>query len=177
MIDFGVFAQIAWTGIAISAYYVLFAVAFSLVLKVAQLWNFAQAGLMGIAFYAMFFAFNTLKWPAWAGFAFGMLVTVLAAVLLEVYGLRVLRERRSTSLMLFIFTLILSEFVAYVLMMVFGTEPMTVVPTILSPVRLVMDVAVSDWDLLALVFVAGALWAWSRDRPVLTGVMVGLGVA
>ena len=39
MIDFGVFAQIAWTGIAISAYYVLFAVAFSLVLKVAQLWN------------------------------------------------------------------------------------------------------------------------------------------
>jgi uncharacterized membrane protein len=34
-----------------------------------------------------------------------------------------------------------------------------------------------NWDLLALVFVAGALWGWSRDKPVLTGVMVGLGVA
>ena len=37
--------------------------------------------------------------------------------------------------------------------------------------------AVVNWDLLALVFVAGAAWAWSRDRPVLTGVMVGLGTA
>ncbi|MDX6299977.1 MAG: hypothetical protein QOF53_1191 [Nocardioidaceae bacterium] len=34
-----------------------------------------------------------------------------------------------------------------------------------------------NWDLLALTAVAGALWAWSRDRPVLTGVMVGLGTA
>lgn len=34
-----------------------------------------------------------------------------------------------------------------------------------------------NWDLLAIGFVAGALWAWSRDRPVLTGVMIGLGAA
>ncbi len=34
-----------------------------------------------------------------------------------------------------------------------------------------------NWDLLALVFVAGALWGWSRDRTVLTGVMIGLGTA
>ncbi|GAA4816697.1 glycosyltransferase family 87 protein [Nocardioides caeni] len=34
-----------------------------------------------------------------------------------------------------------------------------------------------NWDLLAVVLVAGALWAWSRDRPVLTGVMIGLGTA
>jgi uncharacterized membrane protein len=37
--------------------------------------------------------------------------------------------------------------------------------------------ALVNWDLLPLVFVAGALWAWSRDRPVLTGVMIGLGTA
>ncbi len=37
--------------------------------------------------------------------------------------------------------------------------------------------AVINWDLLALVFVAGALWAWARDKPVLTGVMIGLGTA
>ena len=37
--------------------------------------------------------------------------------------------------------------------------------------------AAINWDLLALVFVAGALWAWARDKPVLTGVMIGLGTA
>jgi uncharacterized membrane protein len=34
-----------------------------------------------------------------------------------------------------------------------------------------------NWDLLAVAAVAGALWAWSRDRPLLTGVLVGLGTA
>jgi uncharacterized membrane protein len=34
-----------------------------------------------------------------------------------------------------------------------------------------------NWDLLAVAAVAGALWAWSRDRPVLSGVLVGLGTA
>ncbi len=30
---------------------------------------------------------------------------------------------------------------------------------------------------MAVAMVAGALWAWSRDRPVLTGVLIGLGAA
>ena len=34
-----------------------------------------------------------------------------------------------------------------------------------------------NWDLLAVAAVAGALWAWSRGRPLLTGVLVGLGTA
>jgi len=34
-----------------------------------------------------------------------------------------------------------------------------------------------NWDLLAVAFVAGALWAWARDWPLLTGVMIGLGTA
>ena len=34
-----------------------------------------------------------------------------------------------------------------------------------------------NWDLLAVLFTAGALWAWARGRPVLAGVMVGLGTA
>ena len=34
-----------------------------------------------------------------------------------------------------------------------------------------------NWDLLAVVCVAGALWAHARGRPVLTGVMIGLGTA
>jgi uncharacterized membrane protein len=45
----------------------------------------------------------------------------------------------------------------------------------LSPVLMVS--ALVNWDLLAVLFTAGALWAWARGRPVLAGVMVGLGVA
>ncbi len=37
--------------------------------------------------------------------------------------------------------------------------------------------ALVNWDMLAVVLVAGALWAWARDRPVLTGVLIGLGTA
>jgi uncharacterized membrane protein len=45
----------------------------------------------------------------------------------------------------------------------------------LSPVLLLT--ALVNWDLLAVLFTAGALWAWARGRPALAGVMVGLGVA
>ncbi len=34
-----------------------------------------------------------------------------------------------------------------------------------------------NWDLLAVTAVAGAFWAWSRGRPVLAGVMIGIGTA
>ena len=34
-----------------------------------------------------------------------------------------------------------------------------------------------NWDLIAVAAVAGALWAWSRGRPVLSGVMIGVGTA
>ena len=45
----------------------------------------------------------------------------------------------------------------------------------LSPALLLTGLV--NWDLLAVVFVAGALWAWSRDRPLLTGILIGLGTA
>ena len=54
-------AQILWTSFATASYYVLFAVAFSLVLKVNGVFNFAQAGLMTVAFYAAHASI------AWAG--------------------------------------------------------------------------------------------------------------
>ena len=34
-----------------------------------------------------------------------------------------------------------------------------------------------NWDMLAVACVAGALWAWSRDRTLLTGGLIGLGAA
>ena len=45
----------------------------------------------------------------------------------------------------------------------------------LSPTLLVAGLV--NWDLLAVLFTAGALWAWARGRPLLAGVMVGLGAA
>ncbi|MFJ9313402.1 glycosyltransferase family 87 protein [Pimelobacter simplex] len=45
----------------------------------------------------------------------------------------------------------------------------------LSPTLLLTGLI--NWDLLAVALVAGALWAWSRERPVLTGVLIGLGTA
>jgi branched-chain amino acid transport system permease protein len=165
MMDPIILLQIAWTGIAISSYYVLFTIAFALALKVMQLWNFAQAGLMALAFYAMFFALNRLGLPLPLGIAFGVAVTVVAAVALEVFGLRTLRQRRSGNLTFFIFTLIVAEFIAYLLMMLFGTEPQTLFPSILSQVHIVMNIAISNWDLIAVgttLVCATALWAFLR---------------
>lgn len=45
----------------------------------------------------------------------------------------------------------------------------------LAPVLALSGVV--NWDLTAVVLVAAALWAWSRDRPVLTGALIGLGTA
>jgi uncharacterized membrane protein len=45
----------------------------------------------------------------------------------------------------------------------------------LSPTLMVSGLV--NWDLLAVLFTAGALWAWAREKPLLAGVLVGLGVA
>ena len=46
---------------------------------------------------------------------------------------------------------------------------------VLSPSLLLTGLV--NWDLLAVVLVAGVLWAWSRGDPLLTGVLIGLGTA
>ena len=54
MLDATIILQILWTSLATSSYYVLFAVAFALVLKVTGLFNFAQAAIMTVAFYTAY---------------------------------------------------------------------------------------------------------------------------
>lgn len=165
MFDLPILLQIGWTSLATSTYYVLFAVAFALTLKVAQVWNFVQAGVMGIAFYAMYAAMLKWSWPHWAGFAFGLAVAVAAAVACEVWGYRVLRRRRSPALLLFIFAIVVAEFVAYLLTFVFGTEPQSLTRALTSDVHLVGGVAITDWDLRALALTAltcAALYAYLR---------------
>ena len=165
MFDLPVLLQIGWTSVATSTYYVLFAIAFALTLKVAQVWNFVQAGVMGLAFYAMFAAMIRWQWPHIAGFAFGLAVAVAASVCVEVWGFRVFRRRQSSSLMLFIFAIVVAEFISYLLSLVFGTEPETLTKSIVSEVHLIGGVAISNWDLSALAITAMlaiALAAWLR---------------
>ena len=165
MFDPAVLVQIFWTGLATSSYMVLFTIAFALVLKVMKLWNFAQAGMMAIAFYAMYAAVNQFHWPTAAAVAFGLGMTLAATLAFEVWGLRTLRARRSSSLLFFIFTLVCSEFTAYGLTLVFGTEPVPLFPEILSPTRMVSGIAISNWDLLAVgvtALLGAALALWLR---------------
>ena len=73
-------AQLAWTGFATASFYCLSAIAFALVLKVNQVWNFAQAGVMVIAYYAMYVGTRVMGMPLVGGllgnFAFGALMTI-----------------------------------------------------------------------------------------------------
>jgi branched-subunit amino acid ABC-type transport system permease component len=156
MFDLPILLQIGWTSVATSTCYVLFALAFALTLKVAQVWNFAQAGTMGLAFYAMFAAMLGWGWPHAAGFAFGLAVAVAASAAVEVWGYRVLRRRRSSALLLFIFAIVVAEFVAYLLSLVFGTEPQSLTKSLTSEIYLVGGVAISSWDLTALAVTAAA---------------------
>ncbi len=165
MLDPLILAQIGWTSLATSSYSILFAVAFALTLKVARVWNFAQAGVMGGAFYAMYAALLRWDWPPAAGVAFGLAVAVALSALVEIAGFRVFRRRRSSPLILFIFTIVFAEFVAYLLTLVFGTEPQSLSRSIASNVRLVGGVAISDWDLTAVGLTAAlcaALFAYLR---------------
>jgi branched-chain amino acid transport system permease protein len=176
VLDPVILAQILWTGIATSAPYVLMTAGFALTLKVTGLWNFAHAGLMAIAFYTMFFAINGLSAPVLVALLLAALVTGAASLVIEVFGLQVLRDRGSGNLTFFIFTLILSEFIIYVITLLFGTEPETLFKSILSPVTIIGNVAVSDWDKVAIVVAAGGLallygfMTWSREGQFLNAV-------
>ena len=176
MLDPVILAQILWTGIATSAPYVLMTVGFALTLKVTGLWNFAHAGLMAIAFYTMFFAINFLSVPVIVALLLAVLVTGAASLVIEIYGLQVFRDRGSGNLTFFIFTLILSEFIIYVITLLFGTEPETLFKSILSPVTIIGNVAVSDWDKVAIVVAACGLVSlyafltWSREGQFLNAV-------
>jgi uncharacterized membrane protein len=56
-----------------------------------------------------------------------------------------------------------------------GRRPYDAALFALSP--LLVFHAFSNWDLLAMAFASCALWAWAKERPVATGVLIGLGTA
>ncbi len=149
MFTFPILAQIMWTSLATSTCFVLFALAFSLVLKVNRVFNFAQAAMMTVGFYGAYTVVGLAELPGWLGFIAALAGSVVTAVLLEWLGFAVLRRRRASSMFVFIFALVISEFVAYVVMLIYGTWPATIFPSLFWPVILVGPVAVSQWDIPA----------------------------
>ncbi|WP_187394892.1 branched-chain amino acid ABC transporter permease [Pigmentiphaga aceris] len=150
MLDIQTLLQIFWTGLANSSYAVLLAAAFALVLKVVKVWNFAQAGLMGIAYYTMYAAIQKFGLPAPVAIALGAAAAIAAALAMEVWGLQTFRRRHSPPLTFFIFTLVVSELVQYLLAMAAGTEPVSLATTLMSASHIVGGVVVSEWDLKAI---------------------------
>ena len=63
MFDLAIASQILWTSFATSSYFVLFALAFALVLKVNKVFNFAQAAIMSAAFYSAYVTVRLLEMP------------------------------------------------------------------------------------------------------------------
>jgi branched-subunit amino acid ABC-type transport system permease component len=143
-------AQLAWTGFASSSSYCLFALAFALVLKVNRIWNFGQAGLMVVAYFAMYVAFRHFGLPPVAGVAIGAIATIAASIALERWGFGVLRNRNSSVLTFFIFTITFAQCLIYTGELIFGTDPKTLFGSIVSPVSFVGPIVVSQWDLIAL---------------------------
>lgn len=157
--------QLAWTGFATATYYCLFAMAFALVLKVNRVWNFAQAGVMVFGYFALYVAFRKFELPLIAGLTLGLVVTIAVSWGLEHFGFRVLRERQAPILTYFIFTIVFSQFTVYLAELSFGTDPKTLFTGLISPVFLVGPIAVSHWDLKAIVTTAvlvGALALFMR---------------
>ena len=159
MLDPIILGQIGWTSLATTSYYVLFAVAFSLVLKVNRLFNFTQAAAMSIAFYAAYATVNLAGLPLILGLAVSLVAVLLFSWLIETYGFAVLREKKASVLFIFIFTFMVSEFVAYLLMLAFGTWPTTIFKALLWPVSIVGNIAVSHWDVPAIASAAGCCLA------------------
>jgi branched-subunit amino acid ABC-type transport system permease component len=157
MLSFDIIAQILWTSLATSSYVVLFTLAFALVLKVNRIFNFAQAALMTISFYAAYSTVALAALPGAAGLVAGLAASLVGALIVEWLGFRILRRRRAAQMFVFIFTLIVSELVAYVAMLIFGTWPLTVFPSLFWPVSLIGNVAVSTWDVWAVAAMAASL--------------------
>ncbi|MCA3315315.1 MAG: branched-chain amino acid ABC transporter permease [Roseomonas sp.] len=150
MMDATVFLQIAWSSVTGASFYVLVAVAFALYLKVTTYWNFAQAAQIGIAFYVLYALVRVLGWPDWAALAATFVVVATFGLALEVWGFRVLRRRNSPHLTYFIFTFMVAQFVGFLLMLLGGTEPRSLVASLFMPGSLVAGVSITSWDIEAI---------------------------
>lgn len=143
--------QVLWTSLAGAASLVLFGAAFSLVLHVVKAWNFAHAAFMGLALCALYAAHRLLHWPLAA------LVAVAFALACAATCAAQPRARSSPQLALLVFVLTVPQLLAYGFTLAAGTAAVPAVPHLMSHTRFVAGVAVSNWDLGALLVAAGML--------------------
>ena len=85
------------------------------------------------------------------------------------------REKRIFMIVNALGFAVLALLAAWLLAGVNPRRPWDAAAFALSPALLLTGLV--NWDMLAVVLVAAALWGWARERPVLTGVLIGLGTA
>lgn len=88
---------------------------------------------------------------------------------------QVLKETRGFVVVNALFFALLALLSAWLLAGVHRRRPWDAMAFAASPTLLLTGII--NWDMLAVVLVAAALWTWSRDRAVATGVLIGLGTA
>ena len=147
MDDLTLYVQILWTSLANSSYQVLFTVAFALVLKVLGVWNFAQPALMAISFYCMYAAVEIFNIPAFIAMLIALVFTVLFAYATETVAFAKLRNRNSGPIGFFIFTIVVSQFVIYVLTLIFTAEPRFLLGNMTSALHVYFGIYVTSWDI------------------------------
>ena len=84
--------------------------------------------VVSVAFYA---AHASIAWAGLGGpmsFAAALTATLISAWGLEHFGFATMRRNQASPMFVFIFTIVTSEFVAYLAMLLFGTWPKTVFP-------------------------------------------------
>jgi len=150
MLDVTLLSQILWTGLANSSYQVLFAIAFALVLKVLGIWNFAQPALMSASFYCMYAAEEYFGVPLLLAMTFALILTILLAYAIERGAFAVLRNRNSASIGFFIFTIVFSQFVIYVLTLIFTAEPRLLLGSMSYDIFIISGVFMTSWDFAAI---------------------------
>jgi branched-subunit amino acid ABC-type transport system permease component len=151
MYDLTLYTQIVWTSLANSSYQVLFTVAFALVLKVLGVWNFAQPALMAASFYCMYAAIDTFGLPPLIAMGIALVFTGVFAYAIETYAFTALRNRNAGPIGFFIFTIVASQFVIYVLTLIFTAEPRFLLGNMTSALHIVFGVYVTSWDIAAII--------------------------
>lgn len=151
MYDLTLYTQILWTSLANSSYQVLFTIAFALVLKVLGVWNFAQPALMSLSFYCMYAAIDSFGVPPLVAMSVALIFTAAVAYAIEALAFSTLRNRNSGPMGFFIFTIVASQFVIYVLTLIFTAEPRFLLGNMTSALHIVFGVYVTTWDITAMV--------------------------
>lgn len=151
MNDLTLYAQILWTSLANASYQLLFTVAFALVLKVQGIWNFAQPALMASSFYCMYAVIDIFGMPPFIAMLVALGFTAACAYAIEGLAFTSLRNRNSGPIAFFIFTIVLSEFVIYVLTLIFTAEPRFLLGNMNSGIHVVLGVYITSWDITSIV--------------------------